>query len=56
MPYATLAESPDITRANIDHYRKMLVGNTVSRARRRILEQLLRSADEMLARMTGTPE
>jgi hypothetical protein len=56
MPYETLREPPEIIRANINRYRKMLVGNTKSRPQQQMIEHLLRTAEETLVRMTATPE
>jgi U3 small nucleolar RNA-associated protein 14 len=48
-------EAPEILRMNISRYRSMLAASTDDDQRKRIVQEMLRDAEEMLAQVTGKP-
>ena len=48
-------EAPEILRMNISRYRSMLAAGTDDDQRRRIVQEMLRDAEETLAPVTGKP-
>ena len=48
-------EAPEILRMNISRYRSMLATGTDDDQRKRIVQGMLRDAEEMLAQVTGKP-
>jgi U3 small nucleolar RNA-associated protein 14 len=48
-------EAPEILRMNISRYRSMLAAGTDDDQRKRIVQEMLRDAEEMLAQVTGKP-
>ena len=48
-------EAPEIFRMNISRYRSMLAAGTDDDQRKRIVQEMLRDAEEMLAQVTGKP-
>lgn len=50
---ARSGEDPEIIRANIDRYRNRLAACIDDTTQKRIVEEMLRDAEEMLGRVTG---
>ena len=50
---ATSTEHPEIIRANIERYERMLAADPPTDAQRRIIEDMLRDAEEMLKGVGG---
>jgi U3 small nucleolar RNA-associated protein 14 len=48
-------EAPEILRMNISRDRSMLAAGTDDDQRKRIVQEMLRDAEEMLAQVTGKP-
>jgi U3 small nucleolar RNA-associated protein 14 len=46
-------EAPEILRMNISRYRSMLAAGSDDDQRKRIIQEMLRDAEEMLARVTS---
>ena len=48
-------EAPEILRMNISRYRSMLAAATDDDQRKRIVQEMLTDAEEVLAQVTGKP-
>ena len=48
-------EAPEILRMNISRYRSMLAAGSDDDQRKRIVQEMLRDAEEILAQVTGKP-
>lgn len=48
-------EAPEILRMNISRYRSMLAAGSDDDQRKRIVQEMLRDAEEMLAQVIGKP-
>ena len=48
-------EAPEILCMNISRYRSILAAGTDDDQRKRIVQEMLRDAEEMLAQVTGKP-
>jgi hypothetical protein len=48
-------EAPEILRMNISRYRSMLAGCIDDDQKKRIIQEMLRDAEERLAQVTGKP-
>ena len=48
-------EVPEILRMNISRYRSMLAAGIDDDQKKRIVQEMLRDAEEMLAQVTGEP-
>jgi len=50
-----LPENLEIIQANIERYRRMLTAGIDDPAQKRVVEEMLQDAEEMLARASGSP-
>jgi U3 small nucleolar RNA-associated protein 14 len=48
-------EAPEILRMNISRYRSMLAAGIEDEQKKRIVREMLRDAEELLAQVTGKP-